>query len=508
MRFVAAGAVVAASLACGTAFAAEVRLEGVADADAQAIARGVEAHLNALEARGLPIAITGPGMVRPGANGAYELVLPPFTIDTPEGLRFDFAVSHVDVARRGPHLYDFEVKPLLPVEIRFDGALAATIVVGAQAYRGRWDARMGAPTESTATFGDIRVEGRNGHRFAARIADVDAREATALSADGTSIDHTARIDWRGLAFDDGDGATATVEGGTFDIELEGLPLPSVAGHPIVGLQGVLFGSAENRGARFLARLQADGPRERLSVDVRRIHLRAVAGVMRAGRMASVEALDGGLTYRFEIDDLAMTDGFGAPFFSLGRFETRATASSIRDTAVDTDHGISIGDFVLSGPFAGLVPGAADIDVGARSIPLAALIDEVARLSPTAGDTAATAMTALLGVLARSGTTLSLDRLDLRDGGITARLEAPVGYDIASLRFITEENRIAVRGLGAAVAALSANAGENAQLIGMLSFAMAMGRPEVRDDETVHVYAFGNGPNGGITLNGRSLGGAP
>ena len=51
MRFVAAGAVVAASLACGTAFAAEVRLEGVADADAQAIARGVEAHLKALEAR-------------------------------------------------------------------------------------------------------------------------------------------------------------------------------------------------------------------------------------------------------------------------------------------------------------------------------------------------------------------------------------------------------------------------------------------------------------------------
>lgn len=493
-------------MAWGSALGAEVRLEGTADADARTIARGVEGYLNALEALDLPIAITGPALVRRGADGAYELVLPPITVDTPEGLRLDFAVSQVDVTPRGPHLYDFDVKRLSPIDVWFDGKLAATIVVGAQTYRGIWDTRVSAPTEATAMFGDIRLEGQNGHRFSARIADVDARETTALSADGTSIDRTARIDWRGLAFDDGEGATATAEGGAIDSEVEGLPLPSVAGHPIVGLEGVLSGSTENRGARFLAGLQADGPRERFSVDVRRIDIRTGAGVMRVGRMASVQALDGGLTYRFEMDDLAMTDGSGTPFISLGRFETRATASSKRDMAVDTDQRISIGDFVLSGPFVGLVPGTANIDVSARNIPLAALIDEVARLSPAAGDTAATAMTAFLGVLAQSGTTISLDRLDLRDGGITARLESPVGYDIASLRFTTEENRIAVRGLGAAVAALSANAGENAQLIAMLSFAMAMARPEVRDDETVHVYEFGNGPNGGFLLNGRPLGG--
>ena len=118
-----------------------------------------------------------------------------------------------------------------------------------------------------------------------------------------------------------------------------------------------------------------------------------------------------------------------------------------------------------------------------------------------------AVAPVFGALAESGAVFSLDTLDVQGVGAKVFLEAPVQFDIQTMQLSTEPNRLIVHGLTGLVTGLAAE-GADPQLVGGLAAALAMGRPEQRGGETVHVFDFAIDERGAPTINGRSIGGAP
>lgn len=497
--------------------AAEVRVEGTSDPEAQAIAEAATAVLGDLEAAGFDLRFDGAATVVPSDAASYRLTLPSAVVVSSGGeATLSLGTVVADITPRGPGRYAFEVAPLMPFRWQSASGSAVDVRIVEQQFEGVWNAALGGLAESALDWRGLEVAASGdapGVRI--RVDRIEAASTVRLSPDGATVAYRSTGAVENAVVESGtglfglalarasgrvDGAEVTVEdyhaGGLLNarVRLDGTaPSPEEA---LSRIRAVLSGAAGQEETRFeLSGLRAFNP----------------GGSVRIGQLQGGQTLNRGFVYDFQLSDLViqMSGGNAMPLdivLSSAAGETRTVLDGPSMTSGSTQldyRGLAVG-----GPYSAFFPARGRVAFGAEQVPFTDLFRSSNALVPSAPNDPGRFLAAVWAALARSQAQATLDVLNLGDGGVTATLEGPVTYDFAARGFTTDPNRITVGGLGSLVAALSQNFSDNRQILGFLAVAMAMGRPEARDDETVHAYEFSNGPNGGILLNGRPLGAPP
>ena len=495
------------------ALAVDVRVEGNADAEAARIAEGVADYLGDLEVAGAPFRYGDGIVVKALGGGRYRIIAPDLSIvagnDEPS---LALGRLEIEAVSKGGGRYAYRLLPFAPIRIEAPGD-AMTFQVREQDVHGEWDAELGIAMATTLVWRGVELVMSSGAVLKMEL--IDSTSQVALSSDGRTISNPSSATIRGIEFDSPgmrasfahvamsmDVVDMSVEDYQrrlgFNAQMRFSPTLQTPADMIEQIRDALGGGlgrettyVEATDVEFTMRSFVDGA-----------ETRAVLPLI-SGR----QTVEDGYNYAITLNALRVDrieSGIATPIVTLDYFEGEShTALDGADT-VGSSQELRFRGLDVHGPYAFHVPGDGHLAFDAEAIPFAALIEQRAAIGPMSEPS--TLVPLLLGVLANSEGALSLHALDLANGGVTAALDSPVRYALSSRRFTTTPNRLEVRGLGGLVAQLVGNAGANQQLIGLLSIAMALGRPEVRNGENVHVYEFGNAPDGSLTINGRPIGG--
>jgi hypothetical protein len=502
----------ALSLIVGGANAAEVRIEGDGDAEAQRIVNGVAAFLGNLEAAGAPFRFDQGVIVRPQDGNLYRLIVPDFSVDVGSGDpptslgRFEFEMTPL-----GEERYAYRMLPFAP--IRFVGPdYAITFQVRDQNVHGEWDTRLGFSNASTLVWRGVEMTFSGGSYM--RIEEIESTSMVSESAGGRTVTNPSRATIRELSFDVGL-AHGEVEEVAVAVDVVDMPI-EVYQQGYGARAQPRFTPTQPTAEEIIDQIKRalGGDMGRQTTTFRasnaRYGMRAYDGTETLAvlpRLSGRQTIDNGYEYAVTFDALRVEERDGgvlSPVVTLDHFDgVSRTALDGADT-LGSSQDLRFRGLTVHGPYATHFPREGRLAFDLEGIPFVALVEQQAA-SGTTGDPS-TFVPLLLGVLANSGGAVSLQALNLTDGGVRADIESPVRYALSSQRFTTASNRLEVAGLGALVAQMAGNSGVNRQMLGLLSIAMALGRPEVRNGENVHVYEFGNAPDGSLTINGRPIGG--
>ncbi len=227
--------------------------------------------------------------------------------------------------------------------------------------------------------------------------------------------------------------------------------------------------------------------------------------LHADRMLLRQRLGDGVVYAGTLEGVHAEDVLDGRLYSFGKLEMQSRGEVADADSFAGSQIVAFDGFQFDIAPSQFLPAQGRLKLGLKRVSLSHLIDVLANADPLGPPEAAVAP--VFGALAESGAVFSLDTLDVQGVGAKAFLEAPVQFDIQTMQLSTEPNRLIVHGLTGLVTGLAAE-GADPQLVGGLAAALAMGRPEQRGGETVHVFDFAIDERGAPTINGRSIGGAP
>jgi hypothetical protein len=503
-----AGALVFAVAA--SAGAASIRVVGTSDEDSRSIRRFIENAIQTFEAQaGIPLVFDDSILVTRTDGRSFVVTVPAVSIEvaSPNGLtavRVD--ASEAQITARESSLFDFAADGLPGMRVSAgDSELTFRLSFLGARIRGTYDTASGLTPRTSAQVDSVLVEDGDGF-VSLRFDNLVTEDSTSSSGNGL-VDFESRSSLGPIVMD--------VLGGQSRIEnLEG----------VITATGVPFDDYIARRYRGMNGLTEDAVDQAMRV------MRGVAGSHRYDFKLSGMAFatfGGGRLEIEKIDSLLLSGReseqhvdaknvrYSPPTENLGRalrIETAGVSSRITldpNDLLNVNQRVRFSGLKSDSTLSRFIPTEGSIELGVDAVPIRELMVLAASLEAEgsgAPQDPAASIGPLIAMIAAAGSRAYLETLDLKGREAGAVLESRVEFDLASSRFTTTPNRLAVRGIGPLVAALSANANASAQLLEILGFAGAMGRTEVRGDETVHIYELGNGPNGGFTLNGWPLGG--
>lgn len=500
-RWSLAGVVAAVMLGSVDALAVTVGVEGTDDPEAQVIARGVEAYFGDLESVGR-VTVAGEGLVKPGEDGGYLLRLPRFAIHTEDGGKVDFSIIHTDVMPLGDGRYAFNMRPTLPMEIWGPDEMLVAVIPKEQSYSGIWDAALNSVAQGTFEFRDISLIGPG---LRGKIDELRGEEHRELGANGTVVDYRTAGDLRGLSVTfKPERLSFSVERASFASTGDEVPLAVLR----AGLMLNLNAQGADAGPELLLGMLGLGGENGsldLEMTAEELVVRDSDWSLHADRMLLRQRLGDGVVYTGTLEGVHAEDVLDGRLYSFRTLEMQSRGEVADAVSFAGSQIVVFDGFQFDIAPSRFLPAQGRLKLGLKSVSLSHLIDVLANADPLGPPEAAVAP--VFGALAESGAVFSLDTFDVQGVGAKVFLEAPVQFDIQTMQLSTEPNRLIVHGLTELVTGLAAE-GADPQLVGGLAAALAMGRPEQRGGETVHVFDFALDERGAPTINGRSIGGAP
>lgn len=483
------------------AFAATVGIEGTDDPEAHVIARSVEAYFNDLESVGL-VTVAGEGLVKSGEDGGYLLRLPRIAIHTEDGGKIDFSFIRLDVMPLRDGRYAFNMRPTLSMEVWSPDEMLVAVIPKEQSYRGIWDAALNSVAQGTFEFRDISLIGPG---LRGKINELRGEEHRELGPNGTEVDYRTTGDMRGLS--------VTIEPERLSFAVERASFASTGDDvPLAVLRAGLSLNVNALGAdagpeALLGMLGLGGENGSLDLEMtaEELVVRDADWSLHADRMLLRQRLGDGVVYAGTLEGVHAEDVLDGRLYSFRTLEMQSRGKVADADSFAGSQIVAFDGFQFDIAPSRFLPAQGRLKLGLKRVSLSHLMDVLASADPLGPPEAAVAP--VFGALAESGAVFSLDTLDVQGVGAKAFLEAPVQFDIQTMQLSTEPNRLIVHGLTGLVTGLAAE-GADPQLVGGLAAALAMGRPEQRGGETVHVFDFAIDERGAPTINGRSIGCAP
>jgi len=483
-------------------FAVTVGIEGTDDPEAQVIAKGVEAYFADLESVGR-VTVAGEGLVKPGEDGGYLLRLPRFAIHTEDGGKIDLSFIHADVTPLGDGRYAFDMRPTLPMEIWSPDEMLVAVIPKEQSYRGIWDAAFNTVAQGTFEFRDISLIGPG---LRGRIDEVRGEERRELGFDGTTVDHRTSGEMRGFSLTLKPAEfSLSVERASFASTGNDVPLAMLRASLVLNLNGSPGGDIGPEALFSLLRMGGESGRLDVEMTAEELILRDSDWSLHVDRLLLRQRLGDGAVYAGTLEGVHAEDVLDGRLYSFRTLEMQSRGE-INDT--DSFAGsqiVAFEGFQFDIAPSQFLPARGRLVLGLKQVSLSHLTSALESVDLSGPSEAVVAP--VFGALAESGAVVSIDAFDLRGMGARALLEAPIGFDIQTMRPSTEPNRLVVHGLSGLVTGLAAE-GADPQLVGGLAAALAMGRAEQRGGETVHIFDLAIDESGAPTVNGRPIGGAP